>query len=326
MAKKLSKINLICYVIRFRKKGDSIGNYIKFSELFPKGFIDFSQRFISSIDLETYQNSDGELILDIEHTDHSFLNRNILTGIFEKGTKAKSGAAIKEIKRKKAVTVKKIKGHEYTTIPYYFLLGATNNVETKGCVFMAQTFGVYGFKEIFTETFQSFVRKEFDDEISCDINTLSNPTLFENVIKTSSVRKLKYRKHSLPPILDEAIGDEIENNIDRSFFDIELSISAKKEGYGFMRNALNKMVKGDHAFLELFDNSDFTFDEVYADMYIGGNKRVVNVTKPSNFGAIYDVGDNIKYDEEGIPKFESIRDMSLDIYENDILKNVDLTK
>lgn len=324
MAKKLSKINLICYVIRFRKKGDSIGNYIKFSQLFPKGFVDFSQRFISSVDLETYQNSDGELILDIEHTDYSFLNRNILTGVFEKGTKAKSGAAIKEIKRKKAVTVKKIKGHEYTTIPYFFLFGATQNIDTRGCVFMAQTFGIYGFKELFTEAFQSFVKREFDDDISCDINTLSNPTLFEKVIKTSGVRKLKYRKHSLPPILDEVVGEKIENDIDRDFFDVELSISAKREGYLYMRNALDKMVKGNHASIEFSDGGNFTYDEVYADMYIGGNKRVVNVTKPSNFGAIYDVGDDIDYDNEGQPKFESIRDISLNIYENDILKNVDL--
>lgn len=320
---KLSKINLTCYLIRFRDKGKKVGEYYKFSDLFPKGFVDFTQKFTSSVEKETFQAKDKEEILDIDHLDLTLSSRGILVGTFEKGTKANSGAAIKEIKSKKAVKVRKIKGHEYTTIPYFFLMGV-NNPNTKACVFIAQTFGVYGFKEIFTEALQSFVKKEFDDEIACDVNALSNPKLFKKVIETSSVRKLRYRKHSLPEIFDEFIADEkLKNDIDRKFFDVELSISAKREGYIYMRNALDKMTKGNSSFIEFSDGNNFVYDDVYADVNIGDNKRVVNLTKPSDFGSIYDVGSEIKY-EDGIPVFDTIKDVALSIYEDDILKNADL--
>lgn len=325
MAKKLTKVNLVCYTIRFREKNSKADNHLFFSELFPKGFINFAQEFIKSIELDTYQSQDKEFILDVINPDLTLGNRGILTGQFDKGTKAKTGAAIKEKKARKSVVLKKIGGDEYTTNPYFFLLGLpTDKPKVKGCVFMAQTYGIYGFKEVFTDVFRLFVKNRFNDEIICDINTLTNPKLFEKVIKTSSVRKLRYKKHSLPETLDDMLDGGIKNEKDRDFFDVELSISVRKGGFLNMRNTLQKMVSGTNSFIELSEGNNFEYDEVLADVQLGNNKRVINISKPASFGAVYDVEKEIEFDNDGIPNLESIRDIALDIYEEDILTNVDL--
>jgi len=326
MGKQDLKINLACYLIRFREKNSRKVNYMQLNEVLPNGFIDFIIDFTKKINKETHTSTDQERIFDLDKIDASNLSRNFVTGFFSKGLRGK-GTEIKIKKDRKSIVIDRLDNSKYTADPYFFLFGIpSNKPNAKAGVLMAQSYKNYGFKEVFEEAFKKYVAKELGENIICDINILTNPVLFNKTIKKSGFKKLRYRKHSLPSSLDNIIDCKIENEIDRKFYDIELVISAKRKiEYLNINKKLEKVADDNTSFLELAPIDGFGFDEVYGDVIMGKYKRTINISNPNRFGAVYDISKDVSFESNGQLSFDSIKKVAINIFEDDILKNVNFT-
>lgn len=324
MQKRDIKINLACYLIRFRKKSARRGDYLPLNSVLSNGFLNFMKEFIDYVSIETHESIDKERIFDLEHVDPSNLSSGIISGFFSKGLRGK-GTKIKKKKGRKAIIVDEIDPSKFTSDFYFFLFGIPLTIpETKAGVFMAQSYKNYGYKEIFEEAFKKFVSIKLGESITGEISILTNPVLFKRTLKESGFKKLRYRKHSLPKYLDNVIDNKINNDKDRKYYDIELVISAKRQIAGVdINKKLERVVDENTSFLELAPIDGFDFDEVYADVVVGKYRRTVNISNPNRFGAVYDISKNVTFEEDGQPKFDSIKKIATDILVDDILNNVD---
>lgn len=321
MAAKKSQdisINLNCYTIRFHKRGDK-STFLSMKDVFGNtSFKDFTQKFIKSIDVGCYSNAQEDRILRLQQI-ITGNKKDLISGIIKKGHSSHE-RDIENYNRKsrKATVVNKITAAQFDTSPFYFLLSQPS-IDKKAMIFLAQSYKQYGFKELFEEAFKAFFKLEYGNSIICEFGTLSISSLFKQYIDEGRVRKLRLRKYSLIPELENVVLDDDANLTD---YEMEMSIKAKRGVKTFM-DRLKGLDLEDGTFLELFEVDGYEFDEVLVDVSAGNRKRVLNFSKPDSFAASYDVSDEIHIDKDTKhPNFEQLNKEAIRILNTEVKNTI----
>jgi hypothetical protein len=303
-------ICLNCYAIRFNEKRKTELKSI--SDIFGSiDIIKIAGEFIKTIDSKKYfKNQKEDRILYLKQTLHANKNENIYSGVLMKGHNG-AESTIDEIIGGKIETIGRIDKENFNCLPYFFLLYIDSN-EPNHILFMAQSYRQYGFKEIFEEAFCKYIETR-NQELVVKFNPLSIASLFEKYISAGNINKLRFVKHGLLKNVESVLkGDKYK----KETYEMEMSIKSKN---GFL--GIKESMKYDNAsFIEAVQIHDFPYDEAYADISVAGRKRVVNITKPSNFTASYDITNEIRINENtNLPVFEDIQLQALDILNNDLI-------
>jgi len=322
-------INLNCYTIRFRKKRDT-KNYLTIKEaFFNKDFKSIATEFIKSIDLQHYVSKLEERILYLsetltfksynpKNTSTTAINQNIYSGVLKKGHNGHE-TYIDEFDKKKgkANTVNTVKRDQYNTIPFYFLLCCPDEDSTS-LILLAQSYKQYGFKEVFEDAFIEHYKAKYSDDILVEMGTLSVASLFESYINQGSIRKLRFKKHTITPNIENAIGETGDASKN---YEMEISIKAKKKGFLGVKQRISAE---NTSFLEVFKIDGFDYNEAYADVSVGGRKRVLNISDPSQFSASFDVTAKSNINKiTNHPDFYKLDQESIAILLQEILPNID---
>lgn len=306
-------INLNCYLIKFRKK--NIPNvYYKVADAFlGSKFSKLVDHFITFLDTKTYKNSKGDRILYLDESLKK--KKTYYSGIIKKGYSGQE-TYIDEIDANKAKTVNTIKSNQFNSSPFYFLI-AQPDENSKYIIFLAQSYKQYGFKELFEEAFKEFYKSKISEEYICEFATLSISTLFDKYINEGNIRRVRFKKHGLTQNVENLLSGK-EKSRD---FDVELSLIAKKDGFWGIKESINSISS---SFIETVKIDNFDYDQAFVDVSFNGRKRVLNVTRPEDFSASYDLTD--KCDISVVtkhPNFELLDKEAIALLKEEIIPNID---
>ncbi|MFT3933944.1 MAG: hypothetical protein QM726_10040 [Chitinophagaceae bacterium] len=314
LTKESISICLNCYKIRFSERNKAVEKDI-LSIFGEKELMPIMQEFIKCVDSNTvFKNKNRDRILYLKKIlMPATADENIFIGVIMKGHNGPQ-TSIDELAGSQVKTIGTISKDQYHCLPYLFAI-YLNKDAPKNMIFIAQSYRQYGFKEVFEECFSEFIKLKSDKTV-VRFNTLSIASLFEKQVKDGFINKIRFVKHGLLKNAESVIsGDNQANNL----YEMELSIKAKK---GFW-NIKEKLKYDDASFIESVKIDGFEFNEAYADVIIAGRKRIMNVSKPSDFSAAYDVTEKVKINTETkLPDFEDIMKETLDILRNDLIPYV----
>lgn len=323
MARSTDKIsiNLNCYVIRFKYKGAPDDEIISIDTVFGNmRFEQIMQNFITYFDL-TYQTKEQDKILYINKIDPDYKN-NTLCGLFRKGISGQE-SYIDEIKKekkgKKAATIATINSDQYNSSPFFFLLNQPEP-NANGLLFIAQSYKTFGFKEIFEEAFKNYINT-VNETLTCYIAQLSVPALFDKLIEKGKFKTLNFKKHSLPKQFENSFSQEAQGNT----YEVNLSVTAKYGEFDNFKSTIKSFNDSETTLMEFYPIDNFEYDTLTVDVYLGGKKRVLNMSKPEDFGTFYDVTEKVRLD--GLTKHPIFDDLKTQAYEiafDDILPNLQL--
>jgi hypothetical protein len=310
-------INLNCYLIRFRKKNQK-DIYLKVKEAFlAKTFPQIRQSLVNYFDSNnTYKNLPGDRILYLDKT--LSIKNTYYSGILKKGYSGQE-SYIETVKGKKASTITTVLTDQFNSSPFYFLL-AQPDQESKYLIFLSQSYKQYGFKDLFEEAFKEFYKQEVLENFICEFSTLSIGSLFNKYIAEGNIRKLRFKKHGLSKNAENILSDE--ENKEQGNYDMELSITAKKAGFMGIKNNITAK---NSSFIETIKLDDFDYDQVFADVSYGGRKRVLNITRPEEFSASFDLTEKSEINPKTKhPNFEKLDKEAYSLLIEEIIPNVDL--
>lgn len=303
-------ICLNCYKIRFNEKNKPTQKTIV--EVFgTDDIIKISNDFVKVIDLKkVFKNKKEDRILYLKNSYNPSKNKNYYSGIIMKGHSGPQ-TAIDELVKGEAKTVATINKNQYHCLPYYFLL-YINKKNPKDILFLAQSYRQYGFKDVFEDAFREFI-KNTSNEINVKFNTLSVASLYKKYISDGNINKVRFIKYGLIKSAEQVVkGDNYKDDN----YEMELSIKSKN-GFKYLKSHLNY---DDASFIEQVQIDGFDYNEIYADIIVAGRKRSINVTKPSQFSAAYEITDKVRIDKNTyLPDFNEIHLQAIDILENDLI-------
>jgi len=309
-------INLNCYTIRFKTKY-SAKDFLAISQAFNnQSFNQIIQNFVTTIDAEAYVNDANDRIFYIEKG--LTLTGSIYTSIIRKGHSGHE-TNIDEIKAKKPNKISTILKGQFSTIPFFLLLCQPAS-DSKVLIFIAQSYKQFGFKEVFESAFQKFYQKVYKkSDITCEFRTLSISKLFEEYVEKGSIRNLRFIKHVLPKNLENLLDSDDDRN--PLSYNVEMSISAKTKGF----MGIKKNIKFENnSFIEIYKIEGFEYDEVVADVRLGNRRRVLNISRPSDFSASYDLTEEADVDiNTNHPDFVKLDKIAIDILSKDIIPNIE---
>jgi hypothetical protein len=280
-------------------------------------FKTLSGKFIKSIDTKAFQTDDQNRILYLEKL--LTVKSHRICGIIRKGHSGQE-TYVDEMKGAKASTVMTIKRDQFNTIPFFFLLSLPK-IESDSIFFLAQSYKQYGFKEVFEDAFKKFIRTELPADMMCEFGTLSVPALFNKLLDQGKIRKIRFKRHSLPTNYENLL-DKKRDDQDAKNYEVEMSIKAKK-GFLGLKNRIREFETKDASLIEVLSIGDFEYDEAFADISISGRKRALNLSNPTDFAASYDITDKSGvHKETNHPNFEKVEKEAIEILEKDIISNI----
>ncbi len=304
-----SAVSLNCYTIRFNKK--NIGGDLTLSEVFGsddfKKIMDNIFKTYSALAFSSKDNKTmSYMVRKLTSTD------TIFSGIIKKGQNGQE-TDIDELDKGKPNTVNSIKAEQYSSSHFYFMF-AIPKKNADHIFFIAQSFGLYGFKEIFAESFRDYIEKTYSGQFSCKFNNVTIPKLIDEYFKNGDVRTLKIKKHSLDSNYENLL--EKKERINTKDFEIEISIKAKKKGFTRFKN-LNL---AQSIYAEVLGAAGDAYDEVYADISYNKRMRSINISNPEKFIAAFDVTADTEFDTKtGRPIFNKLDLVAINIVKTELL-------
>lgn len=308
-------ININCYLIKFRKRNIK-DLYYKVSEVFlNKTFPQIRQNLITFLETKTYKNDPGDRILYIDRIIST--KDTYYSGVLKKGYSGQE-SYIDELTTNKANTVTTVYANQFNSSPFYFLL-AQPEVNSTYLIFLSQSYKQFGFKELFEEAFKRFYKDTIGDDFICEFSTLSIASLFEKYINDGDIRKIRFKKHGLTQNTENLLSDEERTELEN--YEMELSVLARKKGFLGIKK---KIITENSSFIETVKIQDFDYDEVFADVSFNGRKRVLNITRPEDFSASYDLTDKAEINPNTKhPNFDTLNKEVISLLMEEIIPNVD---
>lgn len=306
-------ICLNCYKIRFAEKNKGIAKTVE-SVFGSKNLKPIIQEFIKTIDTKkVFKNKDQDRILYLKDTLKLSEIDNFYIGVIMKGHNGPQ-TSIDELAGSQVKTVGTVSKDQYHCLPYLFLI-YLNKEKPNDLIFIAQSYRQFGFKEVFEECFREFTNSK-SDSTTVKFNSLSIATLFEKHINDGFVKKLRFIKHGLEKNAESIIKGD---SFDKGTYEMELSIKSRKGFWGIKE----ELKYDDASFIENVKIDGFEFSEAYADVYIAGRKRIMNVSRPKEFAAAYDITDKVEINlNTRLPDFKGIMNEAIDILNNDLIPYV----
>ncbi|OLY94481.1 hypothetical protein SAMN05444008_10196 [Cnuella takakiae] len=307
-------ICLNCYKIKFKPRNKPDSEQLSLSQVFgTENIFDIYNGFVKTIDTRSvFTNKAQNRVLYLSKTMQASPSNNIVAGTVMKGHNGPE-TAIDELIGGEVTTVGKVSSEQFHCHPYFFLLYANKN-EPKEIIFIAQSYKQYGYKEVFEEAFREFVNQNSSQSLTIQFNTLSIASLFEKFIEDGKIYKLRFVKHSLSKTVESLLYGDEPGKEDR--YEMELSVKSKRGFFG-----VKKAIRyNDASFIEHVQLEGFEFEEAYADVVVGGRKRILNITKPSEFCAAYDITHEVHVDTKTkLPNFSEVFEQAVGILKNDLI-------
>lgn len=309
--KMSNPISLNCYTIRFREKNKT--GFQKIKDVFnPNSFKKEMSHFLSSLEKFSFTNENNNRILYL--TESLTLEDNIVSGVMKRGHNGQE-SDIDELVEGKANTISSVKSTQFNSIYFYFLI-AIPDEKSDYLIFIAQTFKQYGFKDLFAQCYKQYIDIRYNEQYNSVIYPLTIPKLFSKYIKEGDIRKLSFRKHSLPENAENLLGENDNKNV--KDYEVEMSIRAKKQGFTGVKSINFETT----SFVEVYDIG-FEYDDAYADVSINGRKRILNITNPEKFTASYDITDKVKLQPQTErPVYKDLDNEAIKILKEEILLNL----
>ena len=310
-------IVLNCYKIKFKPRGKPDTQSLKIKEVFGTDYLKaIYQEFVKTIDKKSvFTNNAENRVLYLKETLQASRSKNLVAGIVMKGHNGPE-TDIDELVKGEVKTITKVSSEQYHCHPYFFLLYSKKD-DPMEILFIAQSYRQFGFKEVFEDAFRQFVNEYTDKKLTIQFNTLSIASLFEKYVNDGKVYKLRFIKHTLSKEAEKVLmGDKIDA---KNKYEMELSIKAPK---GFL--GIKKAIKYDDAsFIEQVQIDGFEYEEAYADVIIGGRKRALNISRPKEFTAAYDITQQVTINEKTkLPDFNEVLKEATDVLDNDLIPNL----
>jgi len=306
-------ICLNCYKIRFTEKNKGVSKDI-ISVFGQENLVKIMQTFVTDIDLKNaFKNKKEDRIVYYKSTLLASQKENIFAGILMKGHNGPQ-TSIDELAGSEVKTVGTVSKDQYHCLPYFFLFYMNKKAPTD-LLFIAQSYRQFGFKEVFEEAFKAFV-EGLSNSTTVHFNPLSVAPLFEKYIKEGTINKIRFIKHGLQKSVEPIVqGDKLA----QKEYEMELSIKSKK---GFL-GIKNHLKYDDASFIEQIQIDGFEYNEAYVDVMIAQRKRVLNVSKPTEFSAAYDITHDVHIDNDTkLPDFDDVLTQAKDILNNDLIPNL----
>lgn len=302
-----------CYRIQFHEK--NINKSKSVNEVFGVNALKpIITEFIKSVDMkQVFKNKTQDRILYLKETLKLSDTENVYVGVIMKGHNGPQ-TSIDELAGSQVQTVSTVSTDQFHCLPYLFLI-YFNPEKPDHLLFLAQSYRQYGFKEVFEDCFKVFTHRQ-SDTTTVKFNTLSVASLFNKQVQDGFIKSFRFVKHGLEKNVDAIVnGDQIS----RDQYEMELSIKSKKGFWGIKE----KLKYDDASFIEQIKIEGFEYTEAYADVMVAGRKRVMNISKPTEFSAAYDITEKVSIDlNTKLPDFKDIMTEALDILNNDLIPYV----
>ncbi|ACU60974.1 hypothetical protein [Chitinophaga pinensis] len=306
-------ICLNCYKIKFTEKNKGLSKDIT-SVFGHVDIVKIMQSLVKDMDLKkVFKNKKKDRIIYFKDTLLASASENVFAGVLMKGHNGPQ-TSIDELAGSEVKTVGTVSKDQYHCLPYFFLF-YVNKKHPTDILFLAQSYRQFGFKEVFEESFRAFVEKR-SNLTTTHFNPLSVASLFEKYVKEGKINKIRFIKYGLQKSVESVIQGDRHIKED---YEMELSIKSKK---GFL--GIKQHLKYDDAsFIEQVQIDGFEYNEAYVDVIIAQRKRVLNVSKPTEFSAAYDITHDVHINKDTkLPDFNDILLQAKDILNNDLIPNL----
>lgn len=320
--KKLKRvsINLNCYTIRFRKKGNK-DEYLSFKEVFNNElFSSVITKFTNTLSTTVFVNESNDRMIRFEKFQKQ--GTKVITGVILKGHSGLE-SYVEELQSQERTTkqIHTIKSDHFNNTPFYFLLSLPD-VKSKSIIFMAQSYMQFGYKEIFEDAFLKFFKENYSTDFLCEFGTLSVAKLFNKYVNDGAIRRLRLKRNGLTQQLEDVVNPE--EHADSKDFEVELSVKMKRNSKNFLTH-FRKIDFQNSSFIETFKVDGFDYTEALVDISAGGRTRVLNFSKPEEFAASYDVTDKSSLDKHTRhPDFGKLDEEAIAILEEEIIPSLGL--
>ncbi|HEX8333159.1 MAG TPA: hypothetical protein VF622_11075 [Segetibacter sp.] len=310
-------IVLNCYKVKFKPRGKPDSKSLSIKDVFGTDNLNtIYQEFVKTIDKKSvFTNNNESRVLYLKETLHASKSKNLVAGVVMKGHNGPE-TDIDELVKGEVKKITKVSSEQYHCHPYFFLLYSRKD-DARELLFIAQSYRQFGFKEVFEDAFKQFVNQYTNTNLTVQFNTLSIASLFEKYITDGKVYKLRFIKHALSKQAERVLMGDVPDK--KAKYEMELSIKAPKGFFG-----IKQAIKYDDAsFIEQVQIDGFEYEEAYADVIIGGRKRALNISRPKEFTAAYDITQQVSINgNTKLPDFDEVLKEARDVLDNDLIPNL----
>jgi hypothetical protein len=270
------------------------GNVVSFLSTFMRYCDSLRTMKVDEVTKRTYELLDGSILV----------RGNIISGLLEYGVFGYSS----KIKNTGDGEVKYNRENGDTEPrPYYFLIYAPDEHDTG--IIMLQRTGRNGIKSVFEATLKKFYRDNFD-QLIIEMRSAIPRQLIDRYIDEGNFGSLTLTKYGLPgDIADRILDNDRVENFNADQLKIEIKISSRIGGIPANFRVRNFINDHEALFFDIEEIRALGFDNesrFQIESTLGGKKRTIDLNDNMRFKPYYDINDDVNFDINGNPTFESI--------------------
>ncbi|MCB2362257.1 hypothetical protein [Clostridium estertheticum] len=296
----MNNIALVLYVIRLRGIEDR--KYVNLDNVNGKPFIDvFNEYCLSRENISC--NEELEKAINIKSVT---IDDDIFHGQLETGNYGYS-SEIKSISTSKTTHTKTI--GEADMMPLFFYACIPKNAY-KGLIAF-EKFRTFGCKTVFEDDLNQF----FEDN-KYKIKVTLHPILPENVAKqylaSGNICRMRLVKHTIPKDIADVYNEQYRNG---EFGTFEYVINPKKNKFLPFKKDISKFLNNSIGLKNIIEIHGMEYDNIKVELLIGRKKRTISLNNLNNLTGDIDISDDVEFEIDGHPKYESILKIAQDIVE-----------
>ncbi|MBW9146845.1 hypothetical protein K2F40_14760 [Clostridium sp. CM028] len=296
----MNNIALVLYVIRLRGIDDN--KYVNLDNVNGKPFINVFNDYCLSRKNISCNEELGKAI----NIKNLTIDDDIFHGQLETGNYGYS-SEIKSISTSKTTHKKTIE--EADMMPLFFYACIPKDAY-KG-LFALEKFRTFGCKTIFENDLNQF----FEDN-KYKIKGTLHPILPENVAKqyltSGGICRMRLVKHTVPKDIADVYKEEYRNG---EFGTFEYVINPKKNKFLSFKKPISKFLNNTIGLKNIIEIDGIEYDNIKVELLIGKKKRTISLNNLNNLTGDIDISDDVEFEIDGHPKYESILEIAQDIVE-----------
>lgn len=223
-------------------------------------------------------------------------NTGPLVGVIKAGEYGTEGEIVSSVDG----SIKYRKGKtEASPDQFYFHLELPDDGK-RGILCLQQT-GLHGVKGLF----ESIVTGEFEKKHPSHrlhIRGLTMADALQDYLKRGSVEEVIVEKHEIPADIADKFGGQNKAYPGKFTYSIKPSSSSL-----FNRKGLIAYSRGEKTLDDVFSFDEHGFDVVKTKVNVGGEVKVVNLTRPDKISSSVDLTNDLTYGADGHPSLVSLK-------------------
>jgi hypothetical protein len=294
----MNNVSLVLYVARIRSVEDK--KYLNLDNIGGKSLIRVFDEYCT--ERKNISCNDGLKkainIKTINTTANSF------SGQLEMGNYGYS-SHIKEISTSE-ITHKKTK-EEAEMIPLFFH-GVVPNDAYKALIAL-EKFRSFGCKTILEDDLNQFFREK-DYKVKITLHPILPEKVAKQYLSRGNICRMRLVKHSIPKDIADVYKEEYATG---KFGTFEYVINPKKNKYLPFKKDINKFLNNSIGLKNIIEVEGIDYDNIKVELEIGNKKRTISLNSISKLTGDIDISDEVEFEIDGHPKYNSILSISKDI-------------